>query len=69
MAYRCECVQCGFVERVQVLLGRDDAAVAHALLHILEVGATGEEPGSVSMAEVMLADLDRDPGSFGGRLP
>jgi hypothetical protein len=48
---------------MQVLLGGGDAAVAEALLNDLEVGATGKEPGGVSVAQAVHLDIDADTGA------
>ena len=58
----------GFGECVQVFLGGLDLCVAHAFHDGLEVGAAGEEPGGVGVAEVVDADVEVDAGSScGGR--
>jgi hypothetical protein len=59
----------GFGEGVEVLLGGDDAAVPEALLHRLEVGTAGEQPGGVGVAEVVGTDADAEAVGVEGRLP
>jgi hypothetical protein len=43
-------------EGVEVLLGGADVAVAESFFDGLEVGAAGEEPGGVGVAQVVGAD-------------
>jgi hypothetical protein len=43
----------GVREGVQVFLRGGDASVAEAFLDDLEVGATGKQPGRVSVAQVV----------------
>ena len=59
----------GFGEGVEVFLGGDDAAVPEAFFDGLEVGAAGEEPGGVGVAEVVGADADADAGGVEGGFP
>ena len=47
---------------MQVLLGGHDLGVTHAFHHGLEVGAAGEEPGGVGVAEVVDADVEVESG-------
>jgi hypothetical protein len=54
-----ECFECGVVgvgEGVEVFLGGAEAAVAEAFFDGLDVGAAGEEPGGVGVAEVVEPD-------------
>ena len=58
----------GVGEGVEVFLGGLDLGVAHAVHDRFEVGAAGEEPGGVGVAEVVDADVEVDAGSScGGR--
>jgi hypothetical protein len=50
----------GFGEGVEVFLGGDDAAVSESFFDGLEVGAAGEEPGGVGVAQVVGSDGDAD---------
>ena len=50
----------GVGEGVEVLLGGGDLGVAHPVHDGLEVGAAGEEPGGVGVAEVVDADVEVD---------
>jgi len=47
---------------MQVLLGGGDLGMTHAVHHGLEVGAAGEQPGGVGVAEVVDADIEVDAG-------
>jgi hypothetical protein len=58
-----KCVEGGVVgvgQGVQVFLGGTEAAVAEALFDDLDVGAPGEEPGGVGVAQVVGSDGDAD---------
>ena len=59
----------GFGEGVEVFLGGDDAAVSEAFFDGLQVGAAGEEPGGVGVAQVVGADADADAGGVEGGFP
>ena len=59
----------GVGEGVEVFLGGLDLGVAHAVHDGLEVGAAGEEPGGVGVAEVVDADVEVDAGGLDGGLP
>src|SRR6516164_3652180 len=66
-----QCIQGSLVRRgqaVQVPLRGDDAGVAEALLDHLQVGATGQEPGLVRVAQVMHPQPS-EPGRFTRRVP
>jgi len=54
---------------VEVVLGGGDLSVAEAFHHGPEVGAAGEEPGGVGVAEVVHADGEPEPGGFDGGFP
>jgi hypothetical protein len=43
--------------------------VPEALLNGVDVGAAGEQPGGVGVAEVVGADVDAEPGGGEGRSP
>jgi hypothetical protein len=59
----------GVGEGVEVLLGGGDLGVAHAVHDGLEVGAAGEQPGGVGMAQVVNADVEVDSRRGDGRQP
>ena len=59
----------GFGEGVEVFLGGDDAAVSEAFFDGLQVGAAGEQPGGVGVAQVVGADADADAGGVEGGFP
>ena len=59
----------GVGEGVEVFLGGGDSGVAHAVHDGFDVGAAGEEPGGVGVAEVVDADLEVDPRSGDGGSP
>ena len=59
----------GVGEGVEVFLGGLDLGVAHAVHDRFEVGAAGEEPGGVGVAEVVDADVEADAGGGDGGLP
>ena len=59
----------GVGEGVEVFLGGGDLGVAHPVHHGSEVGAAGEEPGGVGVAEVVDADVEVDAGGFDGGSP
>src|SRR6476469_548965 len=48
----------GAIEGVQVLLRGGDRAVAESFLDDLEVGAASEQPGGVSVAQVVWAHVE-----------
>lgn len=54
------------VEGVEVALGGGDGSVTEAFLDDLKVGAAGQEPGCVGVAEVVDADLGVQVGFQGG---
>ena len=57
----------GVGEGVEVLLGGGDLGMTHAVHHRLEVGAAGEQPGGVGVAQVVDADVEVDArGGDGG---
>jgi hypothetical protein len=56
----------GVGEGVEVFLGGGDLGVAHAVHDGFEVGASGEEPGGVGVAEVVDADVEVDAGRLDG---
>src|SRR5215831_7463855 len=56
-------------QSMQVFLSRTQAAVAEALLHYLQVGATGEEPGRMRVPEVVDPYPLVDPSCDEGGLP
>ena len=68
-------VECGEVlligvgEGVEVFLGGGDLGVAHAVHDGFEVGASGEEPGGVGVAEVVDADVEANAGGLDGWQP
>ena len=45
-------------------MGGVDSGVAHAVHDGFEVGAAGEEPGGVGVAEVVYADVEPDAAGF-----
>lgn len=59
----------GVIEGVQVALGGGDRSMPEAFLDDLEVGAAGQEPGCVGVAEVVDADLEVQVGLLEGGLP
>ena len=59
----------GVGEGVEVLLGGLDLGVAHAVHDGLEVGAAGEEPGGVGVAQVVDADVEVDAAGLDGGQP
>src|SRR5680860_1289081 len=59
----------GIGEGVKVFLGGGDLGVAHAVHDGFEVGASGEQPGCVSVAQVVDADGEVDPRRGNGRSP
>jgi len=69
-----DAVECGEVlvvgvrEGVEVFLGGGDLSVSHAVHDGFEVGASGQEPGRVRMAEVVDADVEVDSRRCDGRL-
>jgi hypothetical protein len=66
-----QCVERGLVgsrEAMQVPLRGDDAGVTTAFLDDLQVGATGEEPGRMSMTQVMNPEPG-EPGRLACRVP
>ena len=56
----------GVGEGVQVLLGGLDLGVAHAFHDGLEVGAAGEQPGGVGVAQVVDPDGEVDAAGLDG---
>jgi len=52
-----------------VFLGGEDAAAAEAFFDGLQVGAAGEEPGGVGMAEVVCPNADTAAGGDEGGYP
>jgi len=52
---------------VEVLLGGGDLSVTHPVHDGFEVGAAGEQPGGVGVAQVVDAYVEVDPGCFDGR--
>jgi hypothetical protein len=56
-------------EAVEVLLGGDDRGVPETFLDDLEVRATGQKPGGVSMAEVVDPRLEPQVGGAERRGP
>ena len=54
---------------MEVFLGGGDLGVAHAVHDGLEVGASGEEPGGLGVAEVVDADVEVDTGGLDGGQP
>ena len=67
-----ECTEVSLVgvgEGVEVFLGGLDLGVAESVHHALEVGAAGQEPGGVGVAEVVDADVEVDAAGFDGREP
>ena len=54
----------GIGQGVQVLLGGLDLAVPEAVHDGLEVGAAGEQPGCVGVAQVVHPDVEAEPGGF-----
>jgi hypothetical protein len=54
----------GVGEGVQVLLSGLDLGVAHPFHHGYEVGAAGEQPGGVGVAQVVDADGEVDPAGL-----
>jgi hypothetical protein len=59
----------GVGEGVEVFLGSADLSMTHAVHHRSEVGAAGEEPGGVGVAQVVDADVEVDPGCCDGGSP
>jgi hypothetical protein len=56
----------GVGEGMEVFLGGAEAAVAEAFFDGLDVGAAGEQPGGVGVAEVVEADGEWELGGGGG---
>ena len=70
--FGCERVEGGVVgvgEGVEVFLGGAQAAVAEAFFDGLDVGAAGEQPGGVGVAEVVEPDVGVELGGGGGGGP
>jgi len=59
----------GVGEGVQVFLGGHDLGVANAFHDGLEIGAAGEEPGGVGVAQVVDADVEVEAGALQGGQP
>ena len=59
----------GVGQGVEVSLGGGDLGVAHPVHDGFEVGTAGEQPGGMSVAEVMDADVEVDSGDLDGGQP
>jgi hypothetical protein len=56
-------------EDMQVFLGGGDLGVAHPVHHRLQVGAPGQQPGGVRVAQSVDADVEVDAGNLDGGPP